>query len=122
VGVDVSDPGELQELAERKVLAASGRAELGSAGRAAAALLTDLYRAGLRHGITPQDWAAVAALPTACWDATAAAIRAQQIARDRALRSHVDLAGDRTERVQAPELFQQGPGQRPKPRNVGRGR
>ncbi len=36
---------------------------------AAAALLAELFTVGLRHGITPADWAAVAALPTSCLDA-----------------------------------------------------
>ncbi len=36
---------------------------------AAAALLADLFPGGLRHGITPADWAAVATLPTSCLDA-----------------------------------------------------
>jgi hypothetical protein len=36
---------------------------------AAAALLASLFTVGLRHGITPADWAAVAALPTSCLDA-----------------------------------------------------
>lgn len=36
---------------------------------AAAALLTGLLTAGLRHGITPTDWAAVTALPMSCLDA-----------------------------------------------------
>jgi hypothetical protein len=36
---------------------------------AAVALLADLLTAGLRHGITPADWAAVSALPTSCLDA-----------------------------------------------------
>lgn len=36
---------------------------------AAAALLADLFAVGLRHGITPADWAAAAALPTSCLDA-----------------------------------------------------
>ena len=36
---------------------------------AAAALLTDLYATGLRHGITPEDWAAVAGLDIECLDA-----------------------------------------------------
>lgn len=35
----------------------------------AVALLADLLTAGLRHGITPADWAAVTALPTSCLDA-----------------------------------------------------
>lgn len=36
---------------------------------AAAALLAELFAVGLRHGITPADLAAVAALPTSCLDA-----------------------------------------------------
>lgn len=36
---------------------------------AAVALLADLYATGLRHGITPEDWAAVAGLDIECLDA-----------------------------------------------------
>lgn len=36
---------------------------------AAVALLADLYAAGLRHGITPETWAAVAGLDIGCIDA-----------------------------------------------------
>jgi hypothetical protein len=36
---------------------------------AAAALLADIYATGLRHGITPEDWAAVAGLDIECLDA-----------------------------------------------------
>jgi hypothetical protein len=118
----VIEPSELRELAEGKILAASGLEELGPAGRAATVLLTDLYRAGLRHGITPQDWAAVAALPTACWDATVAAIRVQQVARDHAVRSQTAQAGVPKDGVQAPEPFLPGPPRRPQPRHIGRGR
>jgi hypothetical protein len=35
----------------------------------AVALLADLYATGLRHGITPEDWAAVAGLDIECLDA-----------------------------------------------------
>lgn len=35
----------------------------------AAALLADLFAVGIRYGITPAEWAAVAALPTSCLDA-----------------------------------------------------
>ena len=36
---------------------------------AAAALLAELFTVGLRHGVTPADWAGVANLPTSCLDA-----------------------------------------------------
>lgn len=36
---------------------------------AATALLADLYVAGLRHGIRPQDWSAIAGLGHDCIDA-----------------------------------------------------
>ena len=118
----MSEPSEMQELAEGKIQAASGLRELGPAGRAAALLLTDLYRAGLRHGISPQDWVAMAALPTACWDATVATARAQQVARDHAVALQADLTVVPKDPKQAPEPFLPGPPRRPQPRHLGRGR
>jgi hypothetical protein len=32
-------------------------------------LLADLWAAGLRHGVTPEDWRQTTSLPTACLDA-----------------------------------------------------
>lgn len=46
---------------------------------AAAALATDLCAVGLRHGMTPAGWAAVAALPTSGLDAC----RERQVRRSR---------------------------------------
>ncbi len=74
---------ELRKLAEDKIVAESGAA-LDRVSMAAARLLADLYATGLEHGITPQDWAAVTALPGACWDVARAANRAQQLAAERA--------------------------------------
>ncbi len=44
-----------------------------------AVLLADLFAVGLRHGISPADWAAVAELPTSCLDAC----RERQVRRSR---------------------------------------
>lgn len=74
---------ELRKLAEDKLVVASGAA-LDRVGEAAARLLAELYATGLEHGITPQDWAAVTALPGACWDAARALDRSQQLAAERA--------------------------------------
>ena len=74
---------ELRKLAEEKIVAESGAA-LDRVSMTAARLLADLYATGLEHGITPQDWAAVTALPGACWDAARALGRRQQLAAERA--------------------------------------
>lgn len=60
---------ELRKLADDKIVNVRGAA-LDRVGVAAARLLADVYATGLAHGITPQDWAAVIALPRACWDAS----------------------------------------------------
>ena len=60
---------DLRQLAQDKIVAESGKA-LDATGEAAAALLADLYIVGLAHGVTPQYWAWVTDLPTACWDVT----------------------------------------------------
>lgn len=76
------DPREvLRHLAEDKIVAASGM-PLGVTGAAAARLLADVYAVGLTHGITPDDWAWVTALPDACWDASRALARLQQRVTD----------------------------------------
>ena len=72
----------LRKLAEDKIVAVTGRA-LGLIAEAAARLLADVYAAGLAHGITPESWAAVSALPGACWDTSLAQARQQQRAADR---------------------------------------
>ena len=74
---------ELRKLADEKIVAESGAA-LDRVGVAAARLLADLYATGLAHGVSPQDWAAVTALPGACWDAARAVDRRQQLAAERA--------------------------------------
>ena len=79
----MDQPDELRKLAQDKIVAESGAA-LDRVGVAAAGLLADLYATGLAHGITPQDWAAVTALPRACWDASRAAGRRQLMAAERA--------------------------------------
>ncbi len=45
----------------------------------AAVLLAELFAVGLRHAISPADWAGVAALPTSCLDAC----RERQVRRSR---------------------------------------
>ena len=74
---------ELRKLAADKI-AVEGGAALDRVGEAAARLLADLYATGLAHGVTPQDWAAITALPRACWDAACALDRRQQLAAERA--------------------------------------
>lgn len=54
---------------------------------AAVALLADLYATGLRHGITPEDWAAVAGLDIECLDAIRFRDRVRH-SRSRAERPH----------------------------------
>ena len=67
---DDLDQGEvLRQLAEAKIVAASGR-PLRAEGVTAARLLADLYAVGLTHGVTPQEWAWVTDLPDACWNAS----------------------------------------------------
>ena len=78
-GVDMDEREVLRKLAEDKIVGESGKA-LDVIGEAAAALIADLYAAGLAHGITPDDWAWVTALPGACWDASRALARRQQTA------------------------------------------
>ena len=80
--VDVDQRDELRKLADNKIVAESGEA-LDHVGEAAARLLADLYAIGLAHDVTPQDWAAVTALPGACWDAARALDRRQQMAAER---------------------------------------
>ena len=81
---DGRDQGEvLRQLAEDKIVAASGRS-LRAEGVTAARLLADIYAVGLTHGITPQEWAWVTDLPDACWHASRDAACRQQRARDRA--------------------------------------
>ncbi len=75
----------LRQLAEDKIVVASGM-PLGVTGVAAARLLADVYAVGLAHGITPQHWAWVTALPDACWDVTREQAGRQQHARDRGQR------------------------------------
>lgn len=43
--------------------------------QAATALLADLYEAGERHGVDPDDWAAVTAMPSAALDVVRATDR-----------------------------------------------
>ena len=76
---------DLRNLAQDEIVAESGRA-LDATGEAAAALLADLYLVGLAHGVTPQYWAWVTELPSACWDMTrdVAARRRTAIALGRA--------------------------------------
>lgn len=83
--VDMDQRDLLGKLAEDRIMADSGAA-LDSVGQAAARLLADLYTVGLEHGVTPQDWAAVTALPGACWDAARALARRQLLIQDRASR------------------------------------
>lgn len=77
----------LRELAEQTIGACAGQA-LGAVGDAAADLLADLYATGLAHDLTPQDWAAVTALPAACWDATVALTRRGQRGNDNPVRTN----------------------------------
>lgn len=65
---------ELLELAHQRIGACQQIESVPGASEGAARLLADLYATGLRHGIAPDDWAAVTALPGACMDAC----RAQQ--------------------------------------------
>lgn len=66
----MSTPADLLGLARTKIEACPSRTpDRAEVKQAAAALLANLFTVGLRHGITPADWAAVAALPTSCLDA-----------------------------------------------------
>jgi hypothetical protein len=61
---------ELLVAARNKIVACPTTArDRGEVRAAAVELLDDLFAIGLRHGITPAGWAAVAALPTSCLDA-----------------------------------------------------
>ena len=95
------EDSDLRQLARDKIVAESGRA-LDATGEAAAALLADLYIVGLAHGVTPQYWAWVTDLPTACWDVT----------RDVAARRRTAIALGRTNDLQLPP---RGPGLLPQP-------
>jgi hypothetical protein len=59
---------------------------------AATALLTDLYAAGLRHGIRPQDWSAVGSLGDDCIDAIKQRTLHQQQAQRR---QRLEMTGQR---------------------------
>lgn len=62
------DASRLHSLAQRKVREA--RPQLATHRREAAVeLLTDIYRVGLCHGVSPDTWAAVASLAHECIDA-----------------------------------------------------
>jgi len=95
------EESDLRKLAKDKIVAESGRA-LDATGEAAAALLADLYIVGLAHGVTPQYWAWVTDLTTACWDVT----------RDVAARRRTAIALSRTKDPQVPPP---GPGLLPRP-------
>jgi len=76
----MSTPADLLGLARTKIEACPSRTpDHAQVKEAAAALLATLFTAGLWHGITPADWAAVAALPTSCLDAC-------RLRRERAVR------------------------------------
>lgn len=60
---------ELLAFARDKIDACPTSARNDVAVREAAAVLADLFAVGLRHGVSPADWAGVAALPTSCLDA-----------------------------------------------------
>lgn len=76
---------DLRKLAQDKIVAETGKA-LDATGEAAAALLADLYAVGLVHGVTPQDWAWVTALPGACWDVSRELTARRQTVIDRSRR------------------------------------
>ena len=112
---DDGEESDLRKLAQDKIVAESGRA-LDATGEAAAALLADLYIVGLAHGVTPQYWAWVTDLPTACWDVT----------RDVAARRRTAMALGRTKEPQVPPrgpvpLPQPFSGPAPQPLQVRRG-
>ena len=86
----MSTPTDLLGLARTKIEACPSRTpDHAEVKEAAAALLASLFTVGLRHGITPADWAAVAALPTSCLDACR--LRQERAAR---LAAPVAEAGD----------------------------
>lgn len=57
---------ELLVLARARIAACQRSDPDRGASERAASLLADLYATGLRHGIAPDDWAAVTALPGSC--------------------------------------------------------
>lgn len=59
---------ELRRIAASKVRGYGPELSPGQR-EAAVQLLADIYATGLRHGITPEDWAAVAGLDIECVDA-----------------------------------------------------
>jgi hypothetical protein len=63
-----ASPEELLALAASKI-GSRHPALAGAQREAAVRLLADLYETALRHGITPQHWAAVAGLPIESVDA-----------------------------------------------------
>ena len=76
------EAGDLRKLARDKIVAEGGKA-LDATGEAAAALLAELSAVGLAHGVSPQDWAWVPALPAACWDASRELAARRRTAIDR---------------------------------------
>lgn len=62
---------------------------------AGAALLTDLYAAGVRHGISPEDWSSVGSLGHDCIDV----IKQRALQREQAerLQRRAPLSRDRLE-------------------------
>lgn len=74
------DPDDPSRLAEAQASVATaitvtGRQVPHELERDAAALLASIWTVSARHGIQPEDWAAVAALPTTCIDVLVAVKR-----------------------------------------------
>ena len=84
--------GEPKRQADRRALLTAAAHRILDAGRrlqpdereAATVLLADLYAAGMRHGIAPEDWAWVGSLGQDCIDAIKQRDLQQQ-AQDKAL-------------------------------------
>lgn len=95
-----ADRQALLAAAVRRILD-TGRRLLPEERAAATALLTDVYAAGLRHGISPAVWASVGSLGHECVDAIKeCALQPERGRQTGSLRRHEPETGERRDRNQ----------------------
>ncbi len=78
----MDQPDPMLALAQAKITGLDGGAPPDVVD-AATRLLVDLYRAGMKHGVSPDDWSFVASLGNECLDATRQAVRRRELAWER---------------------------------------